>query len=463
MEIKQRGMKNYSNFTDEDEKGENQLKQSIEMPQMTEAQNNLLKPFPSISRISERHTNRMTIKEEEKILNRLQIAAIGILFAPVIVLIAGVMAFHHTNKYFLMFPPFVSLIGICATLCVYFGAKYTKESLTKHIKMLTQWNNIVAQDFFTNSLYILHLVASCFFYIGIVSVISHQNLLESIKDPDISWKVKWALYFISGASLKYIIGYIYIFYLSCKLSIDYENIHNYVQVIQISILISAIGLILCTGIYWLYWHALDISENLAPIITHSGIILGIILLIYTQFSFFAAYKEHISLIILSQIISVILFIFLWLYCMLIVFATKDFQASVSTNCYQLLNIMQDKHLNYLGCKEKYIEIESSKDKLKCDEDQIGKIDENDGEEKYGCLNSDCCEIIRSAASAGLDYIIGFCITGQILLVFALECSRNLLKKIERFGSGGERVMDKRLFGVTIATLLISCAIGFALR
>mmetsp|Transcript_8460 Transcript_8460/g.8373 ORF Transcript_8460/g.8373 Transcript_8460/m.8373 type:complete len:272 (-) Transcript_8460:27-842(-) len=270
------------------------------------------------------------------------------------------------------------------------------------------------------------------------------------------------LFIISGASLKYIVGYIYIFYLACKLSIDYQSIHNYVQVVQISVLIAAIGLILCPGVYWWYWSSFDISEELSPVIIQAGVVAGCCLLAYSLFSFFAAFKEHISFIIISQIVCVIMFIFLGLYCMLVIFSTQDFLESFSTNCYSLLNIMQDKHLNYIGCSSKFTDIQATAEDLQCPEDQIVKIlDKNT--EKYGCLNEECCEVISTSASAGLDFIVGFCITGQILLIFALECTRNLAKKIEKFGRDGDRFMDRRLFGVIVTVLLISLAIGYALK
>lgn len=106
--------------------------------------------------------------------------------------------------------------------------------------------------------------------------------------------------------------------------------------------------------------------------------------------------------------------------------------------------MQNTHLEYLGCSKKYLDVQLLESNLECPKEQIAKLWEEDMEGKYGCLNPDCCSVIRTSSSAGLDYVIGFCITGMILLIFAWESTRNLLKKIERFDRSSNKVMDIRI-------------------
>lgn len=237
-------IKNYANFNDEEEKKADNGRVVSHSPQTTQSQ--LAKQIAGLS------TNRMTIKEEEAILSKLQTIALGMLIAPVLIFVCGLIAYYKTEKEFLIVPPFISSIAFFAALTVYFSAKSTKDSLTRHKKMVTQWNGVVAQDVMSGSLYVLHVTASCYFFIGIISFISHQILLGPIDKPELNEKVKLLLFLISGASLKYILGYTYIFYLSCKLSIDYETIQNYVQAVQFSVLLSGIGLVLCPGVYWWY-------------------------------------------------------------------------------------------------------------------------------------------------------------------------------------------------------------------
>mmetsp|Transcript_8459 Transcript_8459/g.8372 ORF Transcript_8459/g.8372 Transcript_8459/m.8372 type:complete len:89 (+) Transcript_8459:2-268(+) len=88
MDLKPKGVKTYSNFSDEDERRKKQLKENNEPSKGEKAMSEF-----SRANASERHVNRMTIKEEETALSRLEKIALGMILPPVVIFVCGAIAF----------------------------------------------------------------------------------------------------------------------------------------------------------------------------------------------------------------------------------------------------------------------------------------------------------------------------------------------------------------------------------
>ena len=404
--------------------------------------------------------HRMTINQEDRLLSKLSKASLGMAFPSCLIGVLGLAAYLKTSHIFLIIPPFVSLVAFGGSVATYLSAKYARTNLTRQRAMIGSWKGLVAQDTLMYSLYFLHVAASFYFFLGVISLISQEVLMGPIDDEEQKWKIRWLLFFISGGCLKYILGYLYIFWVACKLAVDYENIQNYFQVIQYTLNCMGVALVFCPTVYWWYWSAFSIQEELNPIIIKAGVLLGVFILSISMLNYYSAYKEKPNQLVLSMILQIISIIFCSFYVVMIVVYTQSYLNSLYPSCYDILRMMSSTHIQKLGCPYKYLALSDSTN-FNCPKGQTSLAWEEPSH--YGCLNPQCCDVISQSSTAGLDYMVGFAVTAMLMLSLTFYSSRYLLRKIQKFGLTQDKRVDDKILLVIVLSFFVVMAWAFAAK
>ena len=173
----------------------------------------------------------MSKASENTLLSRITKIGVGIVIPPALVIIFSGYAYILTLKYILLIPAFISIFALAATiLLIYLSRNAEKES--KRVS-----------DYFFYSIYCIHFTSAAYLLTG--SVLVFVFSMEANIQPTVGV----AIFCIEGACGKFIFGYAGIFILSRKLAIEYQNIRNFLQIIQISILLCGVGIFIISSVY----------------------------------------------------------------------------------------------------------------------------------------------------------------------------------------------------------------------
>ena len=194
------------------------------------------------------------------------------------------------------------------------------------------------------------------------------------------------------------------------------------------------------------------SYNLPPILLNLGVITGILLVSLSLLLFFAGYFEKLSILLLGQILSIVLAIFLFLYGSMVRYSSTIYDEVIRNNCHYILKII---NFALLSC-EKYSE-------NPCEKQFRALVWENELKNKNSetCLNNACCVEIQQEITLSLEFLMLLAFLSCILLIFSWLAGQGLVKKIEKFGKTDTKHFDIKLFSLVVVIILLSLAGLFA--
>lgn len=393
---------------------------------------NELQEDPQVNKDSFVSSN-MSRDSETNLLGYLFKIGFGLILPPVFISFFSTYAYIQTEKPILLIPPFVSFFALISASLLTYLARYAQTSGTR------------ASDYLLYSLYIMHICSAVYFLIGslFIFIFAHDETLTRY--------VSFAILCIEGGCVKYIIGYGVIFVLIRKLTIEYQTIRNYLQIMQVTLIASGIGICLTCLAYKSSWDYLDISYHLPPVILDLGLATGIGLIMLSLLLFYAAYSEKLSIILLSQILTVLLMIFLLLYSAMVRFSNDIYISTINKNCSYLLKLTSHGDLTCGKYKPE-----------PCIEEFRALVWEEDLEPGLQCLNSDCCVEIKNNITLSLEILVAWAFLSAILLIFSWLSGQGLVKKIEKYGKSSEKRFDLQALSIILVAFFLGIAGWIAL-
>ena len=386
------------------------------------AADNILDVPPSHSFAS----SNMSTRTELGLLDKIMKVGMGFILPPIIITILSLYTYFQIRNRILLLCPVISTISLTATI---FLIHYSKEA--KNL-------NLRASNKIFVSLYVIHFCAAAYFFIGFLLIFLFKGEKELLS------KVNFALLGIEGGGIKYIIGYGLLFFLIRRLTIEYQNISQYIQVMQILLTICGAGIFLTCESYKNRWDNLDISYHIQPIILTLGTIAGLVTMILSFITFYGTYAEKFSVLLLSQILNVILMIFLLMLTGILNKSNGIYTGVIQENCDFLLKIMDYKKLE---C-QKYVEGE-------CEEEFLASVWESGLDGGEMCVNKRCCWEITEEVVLSLQVCMAWTLLTAVLLGFSWFGGQGLVKKIEKFGKSSEKNFDYKVMVTLILIYLLT--------
>ena len=143
---------------------------------------------------------------------------------PIIIIISSIYAYINTGHQILLIPIFLSIFAFISTALLIYLCRDA-----------TNTNNRVSDSIFY-CIYAIHFSTTGYFSLGLLLIFlfGFQNTLSPY--------VNFAILCIEGACLKCTLGYGLLFIICRKLSIEYHSIRNYLEIIQITILLCGTGM-----------------------------------------------------------------------------------------------------------------------------------------------------------------------------------------------------------------------------
>ena len=184
-----------------------------------------------------------------------------------------------------------------------------------------------------------------------------------------------------------------------------------------------------------------------PVILTLGITAGVLLSLLSLLIFIAAYTEKLSILLLCQILSIVMLIFLFLYSGMVRYSNNIYHDVIKNNCSYILKIVNEK---ILKCG-KYVEGSCSREfRATIWEEGLDITGES-------CLRSSCCEEIQEKITLGLEILMIWSLTSCILLICSWYAGQGLTKKVEKFGRSTVKTFDIKLISLVLIITLLSFA------
>lgn len=373
-------------------------------------------------------SSNLTVKTEIKLLDRIMKVGIGFILPPIVITVFSLYTYFQIYNKILLLCPFISAVSLIATI---FLIKYSKEAKETSLR---------ASNKMFYSLYTLHFCAAAYFFIGFLLVFLFR------RDSELLSKVNFALLGIEGGGVKYIIGYGLLFLLVRRLTIEYQSISQYIQVMQILLTICGACIFLTCESYKNRWDNLDISYHVQPVILTLGLIAGLSTIVLSLITFFGSYSEKFSVLLLSQILNIILMIFLLMLTGILYKSNEIYIQVIEENCDYLLKIMDYRKIQ---CQKYTDEM--------CDEQFVASVWESGLEKGEKCVNKKCCWEITEEIVLSLQVCMAWTLLTAVLLAFSWFAGQGLVKKIEKYGKSSEKNFD---YKVMICLILIYLLTGY---
>jgi hypothetical protein len=366
--------------------------------------------------------SNLSARSENKLLDRVVKLGIGFLLPPVIITVSSLYAYSEMKNRILLVCPVISFVSFFATLMMVQSAKEARNLRVQASK----------QMFY--ALYLMHLCAACYFFVGfcIMFLFQGEELLS---------KVNFALLAIEGGGIKYILGYFFLFITAKKLTVEYQTISSYLQVIQLTLAICGVSIFFTSLCYQSRWEHLDIAYHVPSVILNLGIVAGLFLTFLTILTFYASISEKFSVLLMTQVVTLICAVFFFMLTGMLYKSNNLFIQVIEENCDYLLKII---HKKLLTC-EKY-------SKSNCGENLVAFAWDADGGEK--CINTSCCFEITQEVVLSLQILMAWTLLSAVLLLFSWIAGQGLIRKIERFGRSSEKRFDLKAVACLVLIYLI---------
>ena len=371
-------------------------------------------------------SSNMSAKTELGLLDKIMKVGVGFILPPIVITTLSLYTYFQIKNRLLLLCPIISIVSLTATISL---IHYSKEA--KNL-------NLRASNKMFISLYAIHFCAAAYFFIGFLLIFLFKGEKELLS------KVNFALLGIEGGGIKYIIGYGLLLLLTRRLTIEYQMISQYIQVMQILLTICGAGIFLTCESYKNRWDNLDISYHIQPIILTLGTIAGIGTMLLSFLTFYGAYSEKFSVLLLSQILNVVLMIFLVMLAGILNKSNGIYSGVVQENCDFLLKIMDYRKLE---C-QKYVEGE-------CEEKFVASVWESGMAKGEKCVNQRCCWEITEEVVLSLQVCMAWTLLTAVLLGFSWFTGQGLVKKIEKFGRSTEKNFDYKVMVTLILIYLLT--------
>ena len=369
------------------------------------------------------NSSNLSARAENKLLDRIVKLGYGFLFPPIIITIFSFYAYFQILNKILLVCPLISIISFSASFALIHYAKQARDL------------NIRASNKMFYSLYLMHLCAVCYFFVGffIMFLFEGEEMLS---------KVNFALLAIEGGGIKYLLGYTLLFLNVRKLTIEYQIISNYLQIMQLNLAICGVCVFFTSFCYQARWEHLDISYHVPSIMLSLGMIAGLSVIILTIITFIGSYLEKFPILLLSQVLSIILTIFLLMLTVMLYKSNEIYIQVIEENCDYLLKII---HKDLLQCN-KY-------SSPPCTSNLLATAWDESGDEK--CINSSCCWEITQEVVLNLQILMAWSLLTAVLLLLSWLAGQGLIKKIEKFGKSTEKTFEFRAIICLVFIYLIT--------
>lgn len=378
------------------------------------------------------------------LLDRVYKIGIGLIVPPGVIIPCGLYAYVRTGKTILLVPQGISIFALLFAVVLTYTSKASKTRPSNGLLY---------------SLYAIHIITACYFLAGVVILFIFS------KEEELSTVLGVSIFVIESMCLKYIVWYAILFAIIRKLAVEYQFIRNYVQVIQISLVLCGIGIWMACISYRSSWDNLDLAYHIPPIILDLGTISGFLLVLLSFLMYSASYLERMSLLLLFQVFSIVMVMFLFLYTAMVKHSIEIYNTVILNNCSYLLKILDYRQL---ACG-KYL-------KGDCDREFKATVWETGLNKDNNCLNPQCCFELQQQITLSLDFLMTLAMLSGILMVFSWMSGQSLAKKIEKYGtsyknSGGNsnlleeasKTIDCNVLSLMIVLILLSLAGCFTLE
>lgn len=249
------------------------------------------------------------------------------------------------------------------------------------------------------------------------------------------------------------------------LSVDNECTHTVVQIVDTAQVF--ISLFLAFATEFTYQVSRDIVwAGLPATLLRLSLLLAILSVLLSLFSFLAAKSESINQIKLSLLCKTVLAMCVLHFLTHSTVEYRSLQSSITAQCSDLMEVLDLDYLGHLGCKAKYSAFSASPE-MNCPKSRIRQYwEKNIGENRlygnyYGCLDSTCCGPMAETTLGIADYIAASMVTTVVLLCLGAVVSCALLRKLEKRGPALFHTADTKLGLVLLSALVLGPAFLYA--
>jgi len=249
------------------------------------------------------------------------------------------------------------------------------------------------------------------------------------------------------------------------LSMDNECTHTVVQIVDTAQVF--VSLFLAFAAEFTYQVSRDIVwAGLPATLLRLALLLSVLSVLLSLFSFLAAKSESINQIKLTLVSKTVLAMFAVYLLTHSTVEYRSLQSSITTQCSDLMEVLDLDYLGHLGCKAKYSVLSTSPD-MDCPKGRIRQYwEKNVGENRlyekyYGCLDSSCCGPMAETTLGIADYIAASITTCVFLLYLGTAVSFALLGKLEKRGPALFHTADTKLGLVLLLALILGPAALYA--
>lgn len=375
-----------------------------------------------------------------------------------------------------------SVIPLLASIVSLIGAKQSRAELGLKEQMLLRVQQVVGED--------VHLLGFChtlyafagFTVLGLACGLARSQIglsLTSESETPGLWSIlhptdtlssltslSQCIYgLIAGGCLLYASLALVSAGFVTWLSMDNECTHTVVQIVDSAQVF--VGLFLAFAAEFTYQVSQDIIwAGLPAALLRLSLCISILSVLFSLFSFQAAKDESECSIKLSIVAKTILALVAGYFLMHSAADFSSLQSSITSQCADLMEVLDFDYLGHLGCKAKYSSF-SMYENMDCPKGRIRQYwEKNVGENRlyetyYGCLDSSCCIPMSETTLEIADYIAASMATGVILLLLGAIVSCALLRKLRKRGPALFHTADTKLGIVLLLALLLGPAALYA--
>jgi len=394
----------------------------------------------------------LTSHQEENDLNILKIAFFLLI---VICFTLGFFAYYtwkETGTQALLAVIATCLVTMVGSLLGIIGSfKSIAELKFRHL-IIARERPAYGHDILISAFYFLIVVFTCFLVFGSRALFFYDHPMSYLEalynSPSGAWAEKygeksleeveeWAILMTSLVGyLCYLTAVIItvITYLMFVLSTNYEAIHSILEVINLGVMVLAMGVIYTASYCLNYRREMGLKEIVPYTISVSSLLLGLFMVCICALGYVMARKEKLKLMKYYIAGNLLLILSCSLVFCFSLRKAEEFKENLIENCFDFMALVGEDFVATLGCEPKYILSSSSEDFLNCDKTQLRYIWENSNwDSRYGCLNPMCCETLVTEAKTKFDYLSICAISTVFLSGIALWGCYFFHKKLNRLG------------------------------
>ena len=425
----------------------------------------------------------MSLQKERRVLSGLQVLYILMALVAVGTGLGAVYGCWRLGGKQLFAVACFSVVPVIASIVSLAGARKAKQELGMEDQVLVRIQQVVGED--------IHLLGFChnlyafsgFTVLGIACGLMRSQVESSLREEDLTpglWALRHPydsledtillsqnLYgLLAGGCLLYAALTLVAAGFITWLSIDNEFTHTVVQIIDSAQVF--VGLFLAFASEFTYRVSQDIAwSGLPPLILRTSLLLAVLSVLCSVYSFLAAKNETAGRIQLSILLKIIHALGL---AGLLLHSAAQYpvlHSSISTQCTELMEVLDSDYLSHLGCEDKYTAFRHSPSFKHCPKSRIRlSWEKNTGENRlydtfYGCMDETCCVKMRDTTLGIADYVASCMVTQAVLLVAGSLVSFALLRKLSRRGPSLFHSADLKIALVVLLALVLGPAALYA--